>query len=322
MNKSLKRIWEIMRVVLAIGLLVWLFSKVNIAQTLRTVRTFNGLLLLLGIVSYFGFVLVSTWRWKILLDAQELRFSFGALLRFYFIALLFNTILPTTIGGDVMRVVYTMKGDKRATAFAAAFVDRMVGFVGLFAFALLVSIYLFLTHRQSQFFIFSIVGLSVLLVLAGLLFSMRVYQFLGRLLRRIRILKLGERLDRIYEATTRYRHHKAALGASLLLSIAIQSVIALFWFIINLAAAGIHEVAYFLLYIPVIGVISMIPITPGGLGLREASFFTLFTRVGLPYDKAVGIALTTLVISIIFGLAGVIIFIFTKRKGNETNATV
>jgi len=317
MNQTVKRLWEIARVVLALGLLVWLFSKVNLDQALRVLKTFNGLWLLLGLCLYFGFVLVSTWRWKILLDVQGLGFSFWQLLRFYFIALLFNNLLPTTIGGDVMRVVYTMEGEKRATAFSATFVDRMVGFVGLFAFALFVSLYLFLTHRQSQFFIFSLVGLVILLVLAGFLFSMRVYQFLSRLLRRIRILKLGERLDRIYEATTRYRHHKAALGTSLLLSVVIQSVIALFWFVINLGAAGIPEVAYFFLYIPVIGVISMIPVTPGGLGLREASFFTLFTRVGLSNDKAVGIALTALVVSIIFGLAGGIIFIFTKRKQNE-----
>jgi uncharacterized protein (TIRG00374 family) len=318
MHKSLKRLWDGGRVVLALGLLVWLFSKVNLVQAVKTVKNFNGLFLTAAVIAYLGFVLISTWRWKILLDVQDLRFSFGELVRFYFVALLFNNILPTAIGGDVMRIVYTMKEDKRATAFSATFVDRMIGFIGLFAFTLFVSMCLFFVHRRNEFFIFSLVGLALLVAITGVLFSMRLYRVFSKILRRIKILKLGERLDRVYEAITRYRHHRFALGSCLLLSLGVQAFIALVWFAVNLAAGGIRPVVYFFLYIPIIGVISMIPVTPGGLGLREASFFTLFTRVGLAQDKAVGVALTVLVISIIFGLAGGVIFIFTKRKGNET----
>ena len=134
-----------------------------------------------------------------MLDFKEFGVPFGRTLIIYFISLFFNNFLPTTVGGDMMRVVYTMKG-RRADSLATVLVDRILGFIGLFILALLAVLYLLVLRNETEFLPFMMIGLSIVVAITYIFFSEKAYAFFSPIIDRIKVFKLGERMNRLHEA--------------------------------------------------------------------------------------------------------------------------
>lgn len=316
----MKQLFNILRVVIAVLLLAWLLSKVNIKESLSQMKNANPLILLLAVVFFGLLILVSVWRWKIILDARNLRFSFGYLVKVYFACWFFNNILPTSIGGDVIRVIYTIKDNNKTGAFSATFVDRMIGFVGLFLIALIASLFILLIRHQTRFLAFNLFGLIILLSIILMLFSDKAHRFFSGIFRRIKIFRLGDIIDRAYGAVKTYREKKGALLVSLMLSLLLQADLSLTWYFTGYAVGARISATYYFLYIPIIGLLTMIPLTIGGLGIRENSFVAFFTTAGLLGKvQATSISLLYLVINFFFALMGGIAFLLLKKNTPEVN---
>ncbi len=80
--------------------------------------------------------LASAWRWKTYADELQMKRTLPQLVGFYFIGMYFNLMLPTSVGGDVVRAWY-LDGQtgQRLTAFASVFLDRLNGLVVLVGLA-------------------------------------------------------------------------------------------------------------------------------------------------------------------------------------------
>ncbi len=310
----MKKLFNILRVVIAVGLLAWLLSKVNIKQSLWQIQNANLLYLLLAIVVFLGLILISVWRWKIILDARQQHFSTGYLTKVYFACWFFNNILPTSIGGDVIRVVYSIKENNKALAFSATFVDRMIGFVGLFFFALCASLSLLIVKQQTSFLVLNIVGFLILIVIVLILFSDQAHRLFSKVFSKIRIFRIGEIFEKAYATVKEYRKFKMALFISFLLSLLLQADFALTWYFAGCAVGAKISVLYYFLYIPIVGLLTMIPLTIGGLGIRENSFVAFFSNLGVSETIATSISLLFLIINFIYAIIGGIIFLFLKRK--------
>lgn len=317
-----KRLLSIAQIIITLVLLFYLSRKVNLSEAFVIMKQANIYLLILSGILCFIFILISNWRWKILLDARDLKFSFGYLLKIYFASWFFNNILPTAIGGDVLRVAYTVKQDavsgRRITspALAAAFVDRFIGFIGLFFFALLASVIFFLFKiGKNQYLLIDLLGFIILVIILLAAFSDQAHQFFSKIFSHIKIFNLGERFERAYTEIKEYRQVKAQLLCSFLLSLLVQLSIALVWFFIGVAISAPGSVLYYFLYIPVLGVVTMVPISVGGLGIRENGFVYMFnTFAGILKEKATAISGLYLIINLIFALIGGIVFLFIKRE--------
>ena len=312
--ERMKKIFNVLRVIIAVGLLAWLLSKVNVKDSIMQMRNANLFFLLLAIIVFLFVILISVWRWKIILDARAMHFSFVYLTKVYFACWFFNNILPTSIGGDVIRIIYSIKDNQKALAFSATFVDRMIGFVGLFFFALTASFFLLLSQHQNRFLVLNMVGFLMLVAIILVLFSDTAHRFFTRIFRRIKILSLGDIFERSYAAVKEYRQNKVALLVSFLLSLLLQADIALSWYFTGYSVGSRIPVSYYFLYIPLVGLMTMIPVTLGGLGIRENSFVAFFTTAGLTEVQATSTSLLYLVINLIYALIGGIVFLFLKKS--------
>ena len=77
-------------------------------------------------------MLTSAWRWQLLLRAQDVRVPARTLLSSYLVAGFFNNFLPSTIGGDVVRIRDTARpAQSKTLATTVVFVDRALGLMGL-----------------------------------------------------------------------------------------------------------------------------------------------------------------------------------------------
>src|SRR5689334_5595899 len=131
----------------SIGLLYLLFSRVDVSRLWTVARTASPLLLASALALYFAVILVSTWRWSILLRAQHVELPFSFLTQSFLVATFFNNFLPSNIGGDVIRITDTARiVGSRTLATTVVLIDRGLGLLGL---ALMAASGASLMHRMA-----------------------------------------------------------------------------------------------------------------------------------------------------------------------------
>jgi len=314
-KENLKKLATILRIVVGVGLIIFLFWRFDINKVLQHVRDMDIRYLVYALVIYFVFIIIAAWRWQVLLNHKNFQIPFGRTMIIYFISLFFNNLLPTTVGGDVMRVLYIMK-DRKTEALATILVDRILGFVGLFIFAFFAVLYPLIKKQQTEFLPVIIIGLIIIVLITYVFFSARAYAVFSPVIHKLKIFSLGERLNRLHEAGTDYGGAWGLIILCIIQSIIIQSILAIVPFLV-MKSLGNFNVGLlpFFIYIPIINVISMIPISIGALGVRENSYVLLFSRVGLPGEISLTISLVSFVfVYFLCSLIGVIFFIFYKKR--------
>ena len=326
------------RIVVSVGLLallLFLFRN-RLPQALADIKKTQALPLALAAGWYVLFIFVSAWRWQVLLAARELRFSTWYLARVFTLGLFFCKLLPTSIGGDVMRIAYTARPGKGVEAFSATFLDRLIGFVSLTFLAVATALGLFaarglwgqrlalrqdasgvvtLAARGDVMFLVLVAILAALVVLTLALFNDRLHRLFAGTLGRVKLFGLGRLLDRAYDAVKQFRNHSGALAASFGLGIGVQAALSFAWFYAARALGADVPLVYYLIFIPLLNIVVNVP-SIGGLGVREASFVALFTQVWVPGAMgllALSVAILFLALDLVFALTGGVMFAFMRR---------
>lgn len=250
----------------------------------------------LHIVGY----LISAHRWRLLLLAQGLHPSLYQLIKSYVIATFFNYVLLGTVGGDVYRAYDSgVKSKKGAEAVSAVFIERLTGVVAMMVLAA-VGMLLLLTGptrlSKSTFWsvgsgigICAVVFLGLTAVLLVLLHPRTVKRIAALLDRPAPLFgKLRKVLLSVHAAVTVYRTNRRPIYKNLLWAAALQLNVIAHWFLIGLAMGSSLHLRDNLLYylynymviVPALTLVLMIPVTPGGFGVREWTVWAFRTPLG------------------------------------------
>ena len=332
-----------------LALLTYIFRN-ELGRSFEKIRYALPLPLTIAAVWYVIFIFISAWRWQILLRARGLRFSTWYLARVFTLGLFFCKLLPTSIGGDVMRIAYTAPRGRSAEAFSATFLDRLIGFVSLTSLAVSVAVVLYFSTPAWRGLSMTLGpmalnGTTVVLLLAAVLlllvlgtlvlFNDAAHRLAVRLFGGVRVLNIGSTLDRAYGAVKQYRHDLGALAMSFVSGLGVQAALSFSWFHAAQAIGGTVPLAYYFVMIPLLNIIVNIP-SIGGLGVREASFSAFYVFFSGPLNAvqqteakatAIAVALLFLALDLVFALAGGVLFAVTRRKtdmatGSNTPADV
>ncbi len=312
---NLKKIGTALRIAVGGILIAYLLIRLDLRVVLRNITVLDLHYLALAFGCYLLFIIVSAWRWQVLLDHKRIRLPFPKTNVIYFISLFFTNFLPTTVGGDVMRVVYSAPPERKADAVATVLADRILGFIGLFLFGLTAVMYLFITQHRGEFLTLMIVGLVGLILLTVFLFSKRAYHVASPLLERLTLLRLGERLSRVHRALNDFGGSLSRIAICVGQSVLIQVLLALSPFLILRGLGDQHTgLLPFFIYVPIINVISMIPVSLNGLGIRENSYVLLFARAGLGRETAVTVSLVSAFLVFLWSLVGGLLFMGYRKR--------
>jgi hypothetical protein len=130
----------------------------------------------------------------------------------------------------------------------------------------------------------------------------------------MRLRYLSEKAGMVMKSFQTYRDYPKILMSSIIYSI-IFYVSSIFQVYIISRALGIRlDLVFFFLFIPIITIISMIPVSINALGIREGAFIYLFGQVGVSLEAAFSISIMTFLISLIISGFGGIVFIAKKRR--------
>lgn len=251
----------------------------------------------------FGLVLLSlvirAVRWFFLLQGLGVTLSLRRLVALYYVGNFFNAFLPTSFGGDVMRVVEVTRDVPVGVATGTVIVDRLTGLLMLFVMALLS-----LPFRPDDFptdLLIVVVSVSIAGILGGIIMlEGTVIQRLGRFLPKVLSPTGDGPVARVMSAVNAvgWRAILKALGMSLVFN----SVLVLWWWTAGRALDLEIPLTHFLLVVPILSISLLIP-SIGGLGPREAVAPTLFASQ-IANDQAVALSLLVFFLQRLSGLIG------------------
>lgn len=302
-NNNAKNILSfLIRIGLSVILLVYLFSKIDTAKMITTLKgaDFRYIYLAFFIIVMPNIILLL--RWMVFIRALGLVVPLRSIISCYFIGIFFNLFLPSSTGGDLVKTVGLFKDTAdRAKVVATVVCDRLSGFVAI----VLVALVSFLLGRQlindNSLLISIFVLASVSIGIALVLFNEKLYSFSCGLFNRFP--KIKESFMRLHYAIALLKDKPRFILAAIGLSCLSQITLA---FVFYLVTRGLHldvGVTYCLIFVPLICVVASLP-SIGGLGVRDAGTVYLFAKIGVDAANAVSISLINFLFMVIMGLLG------------------
>lgn len=327
------RLLNLLKVAIGLGLLYILFRRLNDpAQLWRQIVNADKSRLMLGALCYASAVALSAIKWGILLRAIGINVAWPRLLAYQWVAEFFNNFLPAQVGGDVMRG-YALASDTRRTADAAAsvLIDRFIGMMVFMLAAALASTAMLWWGRpdgapftSEGLWFMRVVALgssAVTLALLGAvvaLLSRRLKLWAEQILLYLpltnRLLPIWQKLATAFNA---YRTELRALGLSALGSALIVLLTSInIWLIANALQPGAISLLAVLAINPIIVfALVFLPLSPGGLGVRQASFAGLFVLMGAGYDLGTAVGLLQQFIGYLVSLPGGYLWVHGATRG-------
>ncbi len=292
----------------------------DIGDLYRLFSTKSILPFVLALVCLAASNFTACLQWKLLLERQSVHLSYGHLLKLYYVGLFFNNFMPGNVGGDVKKVYdIRMQGgqDTVGAGLTATFFDRLYGlfFVTLFALAMGV---LFFVHDEAQrSFIWPSIWifLGFCAMFAGLC-SRRIGRLCTSVMSRFLPQSIGERLVHMFERFTHFRSFRLWCQISLL-SFVTQSLRIFVHFYCGLAVGVALSISWYFYYIPLVAIVSALPISIGGFGPRELLAQTLFARAGVASLESVVIQLLAYFVSLILSLFGAFVFLLGGKSATK-----
>jgi hypothetical protein len=239
----------------------------------------------------------------------------GHLFGIYCIGLFFNLTFPTVVGGDVVKMYYAGKPSKLyAQSFAATFLDRDAGMLAMMIIACLITLIHPVTVSGIPVNLVVWASFFAFLLANVVIFTPALHRLLTRFLHAIRLSRIAAKIDAISSAFQVMGQHWSVLAYSLAISLVNQMLaISVTW--VMSVGLGLHvSILYFLVFVPVITLISMIPVSLNGMGLREYAYMSLFGAIGLAPESTMALGLLSSAIIILSSLPGGVVYIFFRNR--------
>lgn len=317
--KHLKqKILTLLKVLLALGLIVWLVQSGKLDFSDLGVLISPEYLVPCILLTGFGLAL-STERWKALMASQGITLGSFRVGQLVLMGTFFNYFMPGGVGGDVVKAFYIARDfpNSKTKVVVSVLMDRIVGLFSMVVMAL--GIMLWQWHTISTTpqlkFIFTMLCfiLVAFLVFWSLIFSIRLEKEVFKF---ISFLPGKHSIKRILQSLTSYRIGKRQVFVSFLLSMLAQMSAILFFYVAG-NGLGFSQVPFttYLFVVPVGFMIQAIPIAPAGIGIGQAAFLFLF-NLAMQDKTSLGPATITAfqLATFLYGLLGAICYLNISRQ--------
>jgi glycosyltransferase 2 family protein len=306
------------KVAVSLLLLAFLFSRIDASRIWASARHASLPWLFAALIVWTLNVAASTWRWHLLLVAQDVRLPRRKLFGSFLVANFFNNFLPSNIGGDVIRIRDTAPAAQSMTlAATVVLVDRGLGLMGLVLIAAMGATMAVSLHGQGVLPIWpSSLWLGFVVSAAIAVPAMYAPESLGRLLKPFAFLHrewVERQIGHLTNALSRFRERPSTLISCFGGAVVVQALVVAFYLTVVYALNIPVTASDLAVIVPLSIVVQMLPVSVNGFGVREATFSFYFTRVGLPIESAILLSLVAAGITMLHSLSGAAVYITRKR---------
>ncbi|GJM43621.1 MAG: hypothetical protein DHS20C21_04630 [Gemmatimonadota bacterium] len=257
-------------------------------------------------------LVISALRWKVLLGALGVSLALPRAVRLYFVGYFFNQFLPTTVGGDVVRGTGVGAGVPLSLIGSSILMERALGFGCLLGIGVTAS---FVRPEMAA------VRLSLLFATLVYVVGLGVLGFvpLPRSERQGRLGKGLRGLRRVALQFRSYGFHPMALLGGVVLSLGWQLALVVANALLSQGLGGVASFRSLLALVPVVQAVSMIPVSFGGLGVREMGYEFFFRASALEPAGGVALAAGFLGVTITLALAGGLVYLIAPVRPREVD---
>jgi len=284
------------------------FATVPIGQVWQLLQTVAFPWLLLALLVSVATQVVSAIRWMYIVNTLGGHLSFRSALEAHFVGLWFNQILPSGFGGDVVKA-FSVKGQLGLSlSVRTVILDRISGFVLLLAsIAVFIPAYESLLQDRQFTAVLAVLafgGLGIIIVLAYSGQKIAQYPKWPRYL--THVLSLLADLPKFRKG--------AALSRQLLTSLIVHISGIAIYLLLGEAIGISADFMTYVLVVPLVFLISLMPISLGGWGVREVSAVWLFGIAGVTPEGGLAMSLLFGFLIIVASLPGLFYIVLLKRE--------
>lgn len=292
---------------LILSLLLWLLPFNELLAALGRVPAWVWVV---SIPGYLALHLIGVGKWRMLINAAHGGMRMRDAIRCYYLGLFGNTFLPSLVGGDAVRAGLALKlAPGKSGVVFGSLLDRMIDVIGLAIVAGVGALVIpgaLDPQNRRVFWVLAgmlsaggLVGLALLFLLPARRFPYKV--------RRI-MVKLRRSLGGL-------RRRPGIVLAALTTGITLQtSLVALNWWLGQRCGIDIAFQAWLFAW-PMAKISALVPVTQGGIGVREAALAVLLAPFGVPAVLAVAAGLVFQGVIILGGLIGGLLSYLIGRSG-------
>jgi uncharacterized protein (TIRG00374 family) len=311
---------QILKIAVSAGLIVILLYRISAGRLLEHLENINPLWMAVAVAIFLASSLLGALQWHLLLSAGGVKMTVSRTFSLYFTGLFFNNLLPTNVGGDAYKIYDVVKtGYDPHKVFAITLLDRVIGITGLCLLALTASLVLYFTGGAADLGLYALIFVGCITPVILLTLSRSVSAPVRNILSRIRLWRIGERLELVFSHLGSFRSFPSLMGKVTVLTLTIQ-ILRISTHLAVAIALGIRpearEMLHFFVFVPLLGLVMMLPISINGLGLREGAGILLFTRIGLSEEEAFLMEFITYVVMVGVSLIGGVIFLKRQITGS------
>ena len=314
MNRRTRQVGTLVLTAAAIAYLVW---KVDLGTTLDVLADTNLAWFALAVTIMIGTIPALALRWGWLLGAHDIHERLPWLTRAYLVAYTAGQVLPTSLGGDAVRVVETTRRHPGRTSVVTGTVllERGLGgaaTVALGAVGFLLSI--------GQYDVSAYLWLEGVFVFATLVLGFVFFARSARPLLRttqpfLERLRLAGLLRAFYEGIHHYRGRPRLLGKVLSLTLVVQAVrILAIWAAAKAVGIDLDPRIYYV-FGPLLFLVMLVPFTLNGLAVREAFFVSFLGSVGVGANQAFAAGFLYFLVSLLMAFPGAVIMLRDGLRG-------
>ncbi|OFX88783.1 MAG: hypothetical protein A2W99_04760 [Bacteroidetes bacterium GWF2_33_16] len=264
-----------------IAILVWSID-INLLSAFKSIKYlyFLGFALIIPLIIN---PIISNNRWKIFLKVQGIDEHFFSLVKINFVSVFFGILLPSSTGFDAIRIYIIEKRNKKQKGGggASVVIERLLGFYILSVIGIIGSIFA-LKHQLSKDLLFSIIAINICITLVFIIFKNQfLFHKINILFSKVkRFKRLNNYLSLLYSSLNSFPLKNVLLSTiPLILLFQFSSIIC--GFLIFKAFNVNIPFFYHLAFLPLISIISIIPVSISGFGLREGGFVYFYGLLGI-----------------------------------------
>lgn len=314
------------QLVIGLGALAFVLIKSDAAGLIEAMKHTRVAYLPLAVAASFAVTWLMAYRWGTILAARGLRFPTGHLFVYYLIGVFFTSFVPGGgVSGDLARLIYVDREVRnKALVLSTLVYERLIGVFTLLLLGFGATLATRVYDQTDRVIYIGEAVLAISFVVIAILMSNIITSKLARLLRaagvRLKAVRAAEAAARTLEDISRLRRDARLLFRTLSISMLIRIVWSLGCYVIVWAMDLPLGVLTLFAFISLVDLVRLMPISVGGLGVREWIVVVLFATAGISREQALTFSFLAFAPIYLNAAVGGIIYVSTAKLRERRHA--
>ncbi len=301
-----KIILKIIRIVAVVLPFIWILSKIEFSKLIDAFTAIQWWTIPLTISVILATMFLHGFRWWLLLRSFDQQLPFTQTISYHFKSLFYSLVLPTSAAQEVVRTLLIVKKAGSSVSWSTAWICKITGLIVSFSFSVYGLIILSDSAVSSTLVKAALILFMAICILVVFSFSKKLTKPFRNLASKAIPSRYLSKVENLRETIYQFKYRKKSVLISLFITIIIQFLLISVSVMIIKGITGSFFANECFAYIPLIEIISMAqPLTPNGMGVREALSAMMFKHLGLSSEQ-LGVYILISNLSILMRLAGAV----------------